>query len=104
MVGIVPLVPLEPFEWLELSGEFSVLEFVFLRRNSLKKGIVRCRCKCRCHAACPKRMYVSNCLKNDKCAHGEGRAMGMLMHWSSCRELRGVLETSDLEMATRQGN
>ena len=49
VVGTVPLVPLEPFEWLELSGEFSVLEFVFRRRNSLKKGIVRCRY--RCHAA-----------------------------------------------------
>ena len=48
VVGTVPLVPLEPFEWLELSGEFSVLEFVFLRRNSLKKGIVRCRYRFSC--------------------------------------------------------
>lgn len=76
VVGTVPLVPLEPFEWLELSGEFSVLEFVFLRRNSLKKGIVRCRY--RCHAAYPKTMYVSKCLENDMCAHGEGRTVGML--------------------------
>ena len=76
VVGTVPLVPLEPFEWLELSGEFSVLEFVFLRRNSLKKGIVRCRCQC--HAAYTQRRYFSNCLKNDKCAHGGGRAVGML--------------------------
>ena len=32
--------PLEPFESLELFGDFSVLELVFLRRKSLKKGIV----------------------------------------------------------------
>ncbi len=40
VVGAVPLVPLELFESLELSGDFSVLEIVFLRRSSLKKGIV----------------------------------------------------------------
>ena len=43
VVGTVPL-PLEPFETLELFGELSVLELVFLRRNSLKKGIVACEC------------------------------------------------------------
>ena len=41
MVGTVPL---EAFESFELFGEVSsVLELVFLRRNSLKKGIVTCR-------------------------------------------------------------
>ena len=40
MVGTMPLVPLEPFELLELLRDLSVLEFVFLRRRSLKKGIV----------------------------------------------------------------
>ena len=40
VVGTVPLVPLEPFESLELFGDLSVLELVFLRRSSLKKGIV----------------------------------------------------------------
>ena len=40
MVGTVPLVPLEPLESLELLRDLSVLEFVFLRRSSLKKGIV----------------------------------------------------------------
>ena len=39
-VPLVPLVPLEPFESLELLRDLSVLEFVFLRRRSLKKGIV----------------------------------------------------------------
>ena len=37
VVGTVPLP-------LELFGELSVLELVFLRRNSLKKGIVTCGC------------------------------------------------------------
>lgn len=46
VVGTVPLVPLEPFESLELFGDLSVFEIVFLRRNSLKKGIVVCRCVC----------------------------------------------------------
>ena len=46
MVGTVPLEPLEPFESLELFGDFSVLEIVFLRRNSLKKGIVVCSWLC----------------------------------------------------------
>lgn len=41
MVGIVPL---EPLESLELFGDLSVLELVFLRRKSLKKGIVACGC------------------------------------------------------------
>ena len=40
MVGTVPLVPLESLESLELLGDLSVLELVFLRRSSLKKGIV----------------------------------------------------------------
>lgn len=47
MVGTVPLLPLvslEPFESFELFGIFSILEFVFLRRSSLKKGIIACRC------------------------------------------------------------
>ena len=43
-VPLVPLVPLEPFESLELFGDLSVLELVLLRRSSLKKGIVACRC------------------------------------------------------------
>lgn len=41
VVGTVSLVPLEPFESLKLFGDLSVLELVFLRRNSLNKGIVR---------------------------------------------------------------
>lgn len=44
VVGTVPLVPLEPLESLKLFGVFSTFEPVFLRRNSLKKGIVTCRC------------------------------------------------------------
>lgn len=49
MVGTVPLIPLvplvpleslEPLEPLELFRDLSVLDFVFLRRSSLKKGIV----------------------------------------------------------------
>ena len=40
---LVSLVPLEPFESLELLGDLSVLELVFLRRSSLKNGIVTCR-------------------------------------------------------------
>ncbi len=40
---VVGTVPLEPFEPLEVFGDFSVLELVFLRRSSLKKGIVMCR-------------------------------------------------------------
>ena len=43
VVGTVPLVPLEPFESLELFGDLAVLELVFFRRNSLKKGIVSLR-------------------------------------------------------------
>lgn len=39
-VPLVPLVPLEPLEPLELLRDLFVLEFVFLRRSSLKKGIV----------------------------------------------------------------
>ena len=44
VVGTVALMPLEPFESLELFGDFSDLELVFMRRNSLKKGIGVCRC------------------------------------------------------------
>ena len=36
---VVATVPLEPLESLELLGELFVLELVFLRRRSLKKGI-----------------------------------------------------------------
>lgn len=59
MVGTVPLVPLEPFDSLELFGDMSVLEVVFLRRNSLKKGILGCKYV----AYYPKRMCVSICLQ-----------------------------------------
>lgn len=59
MVGTAPLVPLEPFESLELSRDCSVFELVFLRRNSLKKGIVACKCL----VYYPESMGVSNCLQ-----------------------------------------
>lgn len=59
VVGTVPLVPLEPFESLELFGDLVVLEVVFLRRNSLKKGIVTCKCL----MYYPKGMCVSDCLQ-----------------------------------------
>ena len=59
VVGTVALVPLEPFDSLELFGDFSALELVFLRRKSLKKGIVVCRCV----VYNVKRTFVPNCLQ-----------------------------------------
>lgn len=59
LVPLVALVPLEPFESLGLFGIFSILDIVFLRRSSLKKGIIPCRCL----VYCPKKVYVSNCLE-----------------------------------------
>lgn len=44
VVGTMPMVPLEALESFELFGSFSVLKIVFLRLNSLKKGIVAFRC------------------------------------------------------------
>ena len=59
VVGTVPLVPLEPFESLKLFVGFSVLELVFLRRNSLNKGIVCVRyLVCYANETC-----VCNCLQ-----------------------------------------
>lgn len=59
VVGTVPLVPLEPLESLELFGVLSTFEPVFLRRNSLKKGIVTCRCP----LYYARRSIVSDCLR-----------------------------------------
>ena len=62
MVGtgpLLPLVPLVPLESLGLFWNFSILAVVFLRRSSLKKGIIPCGCL----VYCPKRVYVSNCLE-----------------------------------------
>ena len=59
VVGTVPLVPLDPFESLKLFEGLSVLELVFLRRNSLNKGIVCFRCLV-CYA---NRTCVCNCLQ-----------------------------------------
>ena len=57
VVGTVPLVPLEPFESSKLFEGLSILELVFLRRNSLNKGIVCFRCLVRY----ANRTYVYNC-------------------------------------------
>ena len=62
MVGtmpLVPLVPLESFELFELFGNLPVLELVFFRRSSLKKGIAACRCL----VSYAKRTCVSDCLQ-----------------------------------------
>lgn len=57
-VPLVPLVPLEPLESLELFGFLSAFEPVFLRRNSLKNGIVTSRCP----VYYAKGSIVSDCL------------------------------------------
>ena len=59
VVGTVPLVPLDPLESLKLFGGLSVLELVFLRRNSLNKGIV-CFRSLVCYA---NRTCVCDCLQ-----------------------------------------
>ena len=62
MVGtmpLVPMVPFESFELFELFGDLPVLELVFFRRSSLKKGIAACRCL----VPYAKRICVSYCVQ-----------------------------------------
>lgn len=56
---VVGTVPLESFELFELFGNLPVLELVFFRRSSLKKGMVACRC----FVSYAKRICVSDCLQ-----------------------------------------
>lgn len=101
---LVPLVTLEALESLELFGDLSVLELVFLRRNSLKKGIVACR-----SLVCIIERRRVSLIASQKGAHswrrvccGIAEHRGNFTTGAHAERCEALSETSDLRVATKE--